>query len=120
MVCGDAVRMLDSPPRPAPNPSEAIRSCARTSWIRISRERVRGRPGLVADWVAEALPWGFDLADIRVHVDLWVGGLDPGRATLDAPELERRIPSCAVHLDAAAGHWLLISHWSEIVTHALS
>ena len=79
----------------------------------------QGQAGLIADWVAEALPWGFSLANIAVHVDVWVGGLDPGRATLDAPELERRIPSCTVHLDAAAGHWL-ISRWADIVELALS
>jgi hypothetical protein len=79
----------------------------------------QGQAGLIADWVAEAMPWGFSLADIAVHVDVWVGGLDPGRATLDAPELERRIPSCAVHLEASAGHWL-ISRWADIVTNALS
>jgi len=77
----------------------------------------QGQAGLIADWVAEALPWGFRLADIAVHVDVWVGGLDPGRATLDAPELERRIPSCTAHLDADAGHWMT-SRWADIVARA--
>jgi pimeloyl-ACP methyl ester carboxylesterase len=113
------LRMLDSPPETG---AESVVSdpVVRSNLVDSNLEGARqGQAGLVADWVAEALPWGFDLADIRVHVDLWLGGLDPGRAKLDAPELERRIPSCAVHLDADADHWLLISHWAEIVTHAL-
>jgi pimeloyl-ACP methyl ester carboxylesterase len=75
----------------------------------------QGQAGLVCDWVAEALPWGFRLADIEVPVDLWVGERDPGRAPLDAPELARRIPSCTVHVEPDAGHWLLVPRWAEIL-----
>jgi pimeloyl-ACP methyl ester carboxylesterase len=114
------LRMLDSPPEAGSEDVlgvPVVRANVEASNLEGARQ---AQAGLVADWVAEALPWGIELADISVHVDLWVGGLDPGRAALDAPELERRIPSCAVHLDADAGHWLLISHWAEIVADALS
>jgi pimeloyl-ACP methyl ester carboxylesterase len=85
-----------------------------------NREAARqGQAGLIGDWVAEALPWGFRLADIEVPVDLWIGERDPGRAPLDAPEIARRIPSCSIHEDADAGHWLLIPRWAEIVETAL-
>jgi pimeloyl-ACP methyl ester carboxylesterase len=50
-----------------------------------------------------------------VPVDLWVGERDPGRAPLDAPELARRIPSCTVHVEPDAGHWLLVPRWAEIL-----
>jgi pimeloyl-ACP methyl ester carboxylesterase len=80
----------------------------------------QGQAGLVADWVADALPWGFRLAEISVPVDLWIGQRDPGRAPLDAPEIARRIPSCAVHAAADAGHWLLISRWPDILARSLS
>jgi pimeloyl-ACP methyl ester carboxylesterase len=80
----------------------------------------QGQAGLVADWVADALPWGFRLAEIGVPVDLWIGQRDPGRAPLDAPEIARRIPSCAVHADADGGHWLLISRWPDILARSLS
>ena len=85
--------MLDSPPETG---AESVMGdpVVRANFVDSNLEGARQRQaGLVGDWVAEALPWGFDLADIGAHVDLWVGGLDPGRATLDAPELERRIPS---------------------------
>lgn len=80
----------------------------------------QGQAGLVGDWVADALPWGFRLAEIGVPVDLWIGQRDPGRAPLDTPEIARRIPSCAVHADADAGHWLLISRWPDILARSLS
>ena len=95
--------MLDRPPAAGDESvlnDPVIRANLTASNLEGARQ---GQAGLIADWVAEALPWGFSLADIAVHVDVWVGGLDPGRATLDAPELERRIPSCTVHLDAGAG-----------------
>ena len=78
----------------------------------------QGQAGLVADWVADALPWGFRLADIDVPVTLWVGALDPGRAPRDAPEIARRIPSCTVHACEDEGHFVLIPRWLEIVERA--
>jgi pimeloyl-ACP methyl ester carboxylesterase len=114
------LRMLDSPPQAG---DESVRDdpVLRANLVASNLEGARqGQAGLVADWVAEALPWGFRLGDIAVPVDIWVGGLDPGRAVVDAPELARRIPSCSVHLDAHMGHWLLPVRWAEIVTHALS
>jgi hypothetical protein len=63
---------------------------------------------------------GLPAVEIGVSVDLWIGERDPGRAPLDAPEIERRVPSCAVHVDPVAGHWLLISRWPDILEQSLS
>jgi pimeloyl-ACP methyl ester carboxylesterase len=81
---------------------------------------LQGQAGLVCDWVADALPWGFRLADIGVPVDLWVGEQDSGRAPLDAAEIVRRIPSCTVHACEDEGHWLLIPRWPEILERSLA
>ena len=81
---------------------------------------LQGQAGLICDWVADALPWGFRLADISVPVDLWVGERDSGRAPLDAAEIARRIPSCTVHAYADEGHWLLIPLWPQIVERSLA
>ena len=80
----------------------------------------QGQAGLIGDWVADALPWGFRLADIRVPVDLWVGEQDPGRAPRDAPEIARRIPSCTLHTVPDEAHFVLIPRWREIVEQALA
>jgi pimeloyl-ACP methyl ester carboxylesterase len=94
----------------------AVRSNVAASNLEAARQ---GQAGLIGDWVAEALPWGFGLADVRVPVDVWVGERDPGRAPLDAAEIVRRIPSCSLHLDAHAGHWLLIPRGHDILERAL-
>ena len=93
---------------------------ARANFMAANLEGARqGQAGLVSDWVADALPWGFRLADISVPVDVWIGEQDPGRAPLDAYEIARHIPSCTVHADPDAGHWLLISHWRDILEQSL-
>jgi pimeloyl-ACP methyl ester carboxylesterase len=114
------LRFLEAAPAAADEPvlaDSAVRSNLADSNLEGARQ---GQAGLIGDWVADALPWGFRLADIGVPVDLWVGERDPGRAPLDAPEIHRRIPSCTVHLEAAAGHWLVISHWANILERSLS
>ena len=69
----------------------------------------------MADWIADALPWGFALADISTPVDIWVGERDPARAPLDAQEIARRIPRSSVHAEPESGHWLLMTHWRQII-----
>ena len=113
------LRFLESEREPADKPvfddSEFL---ANFSEANVEGAR-QGQAGMVFDWVAEGLPWGFELADIGVPVDLWVGERDPGRASLDAPEIARRIPSCDVHADPDEGHWLLISRWPDILERSL-
>jgi pimeloyl-ACP methyl ester carboxylesterase len=114
------LRFLETPPDPADEPvltDPGVRSNLAASNLEGARQ---GQAGLVADWVADALPWGFRLADIGVPVDLWVGERDPGRAPLDASEIQRRIPSCSLHSVPEAGHWLVISHWASILERSLS
>jgi pimeloyl-ACP methyl ester carboxylesterase len=114
------LRFLETPPEPADEvvlTEPLVRSNLTESNLEGARQ---AQAGLIADWVAEALPWGFELSDISIPVDLWVGERDPGRAPLDAPEICRRIPTCTIHADADAGHWLLISHWPDILERSLS
>jgi pimeloyl-ACP methyl ester carboxylesterase len=114
------LRFLDRDREPADEAifqDEAFRKNFSESNVEGARQ---GQAGLVADWVSDALPWGFELADIDVPVDLWVGALDPGRAPRDAPEIARRIPSCTVHAVAGEAHFLLIPLWRELVERSLA
>jgi len=116
----DPLRFLGRDREPADEAifrDEAFRASFSESNVEGARQ---GQAGLVADWVADALPWGFELADIRVPVDLWVGGQDPGRAPRDAPEIARRILSCTVHEIADEAHFLLVPRWPEIVERSLT
>jgi pimeloyl-ACP methyl ester carboxylesterase len=113
-------RFLDGEIDPADQPvlGEAIvRANLAASNVEGARQ---AQAGLIADWVADALPWGFRLADVGVPVDIWVGERDPGRAPLDAAAIRQRLPRAAVHADPTAGHWLVVSHWAQIVSRAMA
>jgi pimeloyl-ACP methyl ester carboxylesterase len=113
------LRFLENEPE-APDAAILLDPGVRSRFTASNREGARqGQAGLIGDWVAEALPWGFRLAHIEVPVDLWIGGRDPGRAPLDAPGIASRIPWCSIHADPGAGHWLLIPRWPEILETAL-
>ena len=114
------LRFLDRDREPADAAiflDEAFRSNFADANVEGARQ---GQAGLIGDWVADALPWGFSLADIGVPVDLWVGERDPGRAPRDAAEIARRIPSCTVQTFDDEGHFLLIPLWPEIVERSLA
>jgi pimeloyl-ACP methyl ester carboxylesterase len=114
------LRFLEAEPEAADEPV-LLDAVVHANLVDSNLEGARqGQAGLIGDWVADALPWGFRLADIGVPVDLWIGERDPGRAPLDAREIARRIPSCTVHTDADAGHWLVVSHWPHILEYALA
>jgi pimeloyl-ACP methyl ester carboxylesterase len=98
------VRFLDSEREPADRAifgDEAFRSNFADANVEAARQ---GQAGLIGDWVADSLQWGFRLADIGVPVDVWVGERDPGRAPHDAAEIARRIPSCTVHASRDEGY----------------
>jgi pimeloyl-ACP methyl ester carboxylesterase len=113
------LRFLETDPDPADKPIFRY-PAFRSSFADSNREGARqGQAGLISDWIADALPWGFRLVEIGAPVDLWVGQLDPGRAPLDASEIARRIPSCTVQVDQDRGHWLLITRWADILERSL-
>jgi len=115
----DPLRFLESEREPADEPIfDDPAFLANFTEANVEGAR-QGQAGMIFDWVAEGLPWGFQLGEIDVPVDLWVGEQDPGRAPLDAAEIARRIPSCELHADPDAGHWLLISRWHEILERSL-
>jgi pimeloyl-ACP methyl ester carboxylesterase len=77
----------------------------------------QGAAGYAHDFVLAMGRWPFDLADIRVPVDLWYGEHD--RSTVHSPDhgatLARRLPTARRHLLAEAGGSLLWTHAEEIL-----
>lgn len=61
-------------------------------------------------------PWGFDLTDISVHVDLWQGEHDRHVPPFMARYLERRLPNCTVRFSPDDGHTIFVTHWEEILS----
>jgi pimeloyl-ACP methyl ester carboxylesterase len=62
-----------------------------------------------------ARPWGFSPAKIRVPTFLWQGEIDPNVTPRMGRYLAEIIPNCHATFVAGAGHFLLFSHWGQIV-----
>ena len=75
----------------------------------------RGTMGAMSDAQIYARPWGFDLADVRVPVTLWIGGAD---SLIPARSLEpyASIPGVGWHVLDGEGHYsLAIKHGASIL-----
>jgi len=80
------------------------------------REAVRqGARGVVQEAKIFVQPWGFDLADIKVPVQIWQATEDRNVPVAMAERLGREIPNATVKILPDEGHMIFISHWDEIV-----
>lgn len=71
----------------------------------IFREGLKnGDEGWWEDWVAYLSPWGFDLAEIRVPVQLWHGVGDAAAEVHHGRWLAEHIPGVDAHLIEGADH----------------
>ena len=66
--------------------------------------------GWFDDDIAFTVPWGFDLASIRVPVAVWQGGQDLMVPQAHGPWLAARIPTAVPHLAPDEGHISLVAH----------
>ena len=72
--------------------------------------------GMVGEYRAWALPWGFAPADLRGAVSIWQGTDDTLVPKQWAETLAREIPNARLHLIDGAGHFLALTHYDEILT----
>jgi pimeloyl-ACP methyl ester carboxylesterase len=76
----------------------------------------RGSRGGARELYLYTRPWGFDLACIRVTVDLWHGRLDATVPVVMGEHLARTIPDCRSRLFPDEGHFSLpLSRMEEIL-----
>jgi len=66
-----------------------------------------GSAGLRDDSFSDVLPWGFDLATIRVPVQVWHGGQDRFVPISHGQWIAAQLPRAEAHLDANEGHLTL-------------
>ena len=79
----------------------------------MSHEGLRRASGVVDDYRAWALPWGFAPEDLRVPVDVWAG-LDDQLVPGDwGDELAQRIPGATYYL-RRGGHFVAHLHFDEL------
>jgi pimeloyl-ACP methyl ester carboxylesterase len=69
-----------------------------------------GDEGWWEDWVAQLTPWGFDVSDIRVPVQLWHGVADAAVPIEHGRWLADHIPGIDVHLMDGENHTDIEAH----------
>lgn len=67
-----------------------------------------GDAGLRDDSLSLAMPWGFDLREIHVPVQIWHGGQDRFVPFSHGQWLAARIPGADVHLEPDEGHLTIV------------
>lgn len=71
--------------------------------------------GWTQDVVNQSRPWGFDVSDIAVPVEVWQPLDDTSAPPAVADYLQARLPRCTVHRIPHAGHLWHISHADQIL-----
>ncbi len=93
---------------------EAIFESQRRAW-RGSAE------GIMIDAQIYAQPWGFEIEDVRVPVQLWHGIEDRAFAVRLPKEMAKRFPNCKARFIQNEGHYSLpIRHMREILGDLIS
>ena len=90
---------------------EALTDAVVEFFLRQMKEGIRpGFEGLRDDGLSLTLPWGFDLRQIRVPVQVWHGGQDRFVPVSHGQWVAARIPNAEAHIDPAEGHVTLLVH----------
>jgi pimeloyl-ACP methyl ester carboxylesterase len=61
--------------------------------------------GWIDDLLALSMPWGFDLSDIKVPVELWSGSYDPLWPTAHTVWLAEHIQTCQLGAEPEGSHF---------------
>lgn len=87
------------------------------STYRINLEEAirQGLSGLAYDMGLIGQPWGFDPDDVKVEVDLWHGEKDLNIPVEMGRYLANILPKCRANYLANSGHWLIFSHYRQIL-----
>jgi pimeloyl-ACP methyl ester carboxylesterase len=70
----------------------------------------------VQDLRLERVPWGFALRDIATRVHVWHGDLDRNVVVQNGVYQADVIPAATLHRLPSAGHWLIHSHFDDIIS----
>ncbi|HKJ08512.1 MAG TPA: alpha/beta hydrolase [Gammaproteobacteria bacterium] len=105
--------------RMAPAPDRAVlqRPLVRTVLARSMEESVRGgTAGVLSDLRTYTRPWGFDVRDLDLPLQLWHGERDRTVPVQAARRLARRLPRSRFHVLDGEGHYSLpLNHMGAIL-----
>lgn len=95
----------------------AFREMLRASYAEATSTGIQGYA-----WEVQlvARPWGFRLDEIDVEVHLWHGEEDTSTPPAMARYMAEEIPNCRATFLPGEGHFLLFTHWEQILTTLLS
>ena len=86
----------------------------------IEELRSSGSVGYAEEMVLLSRPWGFQPEQINVPVSLWWGESEIQFPIGIAQHLASAIPNSQLHTIPNAGHYLIFSHWKEILSDLIS
>lgn len=115
----DPAGFIESWGASACEPDERVlgRPEVRAAFCQAFPEAVRqGSKPVVHETRLLARRWGFDLAEIPVHVTLWHGGRDTFTPESMVRHIADEIPSCDLHFYPEDGHLLHYDRWSEMLS----
>ncbi len=94
---------------------EAVRAAA-AELAQSAHDATRLTAGIVEEYRAWALPWGFDLGDVTTPVDVWQGTEDHLLPPDWPVRMCEALPSSELHIVEGAGHFLLLNHADEVLS----
>lgn len=80
----------------------------------------QGLLGLAYDMALIARPWQFDPADMPVETQLWHGEKDLNMPLSMGRHLQKLLPNCTARFIPDAGHWIMFSHYRQILDRLLN
>lgn len=90
----------------------ALRSRMIANSVELYRQ---GGRGMYDEALVLARPWGFDLSDIRVPIEIWHGARDKTVPTAMAVHLSESLPNSRLRVFPDEGHHLLYRYWRDIL-----
>lgn len=114
----DVDGFLDDWAESAPEPDRRLlrRPAVRDSFRQSFPQAVRqGTKAPLRETRIHVRPWGFDLAEVPVHVHLWHGEQDAFAPPSMARTVADRLPSSTLRMPSGEGHLLAHARWDEIL-----
>ncbi len=94
-----------------------MRAMLTRNYAEATRQGVRG---FVQEVIIVSQPWGFRLEDIRMPVRLWHGDQDTSTPIGMARYMAQAIPKCTATYFPGEGHFLLFTHWRELLSELIA
>ena len=73
--------------------------------------------GFTDDFMQRAKPWNFDITRCHVEVHLWHGTANAIVPFETAEKIADALPDASLHPVTNGGHYIIISHWDEVLKH---